>query len=44
VYRAFQDVEAFREEIERMRSRRTREAAENQLALWSGADGERKKK
>jgi transcriptional repressor NrdR len=44
VYRAFQDVEAFREEIERMRHRRNREAAESQLALWSAAEAERKKK
>jgi transcriptional repressor NrdR len=44
VYRAFQDVDAFREEIERMRTRRNREAAEGQLALWTGAEGERKKK
>jgi transcriptional repressor NrdR len=36
VYRSFQDVDAFREEIERMRHRRNREAAEGQLALWSG--------
>ena len=36
VYRSFQDVDAFREEIERMRSRRSREAAEGQLALWTG--------
>src|SRR5262245_52433906 len=38
VYRSFQDVDAFREEIERMRHRRSREAAENQLALWSGSE------
>ena len=44
VYRAFQDVDAFREEIERMRHRRNREAAEAQLALWSAAEAERKKK
>ncbi len=43
VYRAFQDVDAFREEIERMRHRRNREA-EAQLALWSAAEAERKKK
>src|SRR3954447_25006266 len=43
VYRSFQDVDAFREEIDRMRHRRTREEAENQLALWSGGDGKRKK-
>jgi transcriptional repressor NrdR len=44
VYRAFQDVDAFREEIDRMRHRRSREAAEAQLALWAGAEAERKKK
>jgi transcriptional repressor NrdR len=44
VYRAFQDVEAFREEIERMRHRRSREATEAQLALWTAAEAERKKK
>ncbi len=36
VYRSFQDVDAFREEIERLRHRRDRAAAEGQLALWSG--------
>ena len=34
VYRSFQDVDAFREEIERLRRRPTREADENQLPLW----------
>jgi transcriptional repressor NrdR len=34
VYRSFQDVDAFREEIERLRHRPTREAGENQLPLW----------
>lgn len=42
VYRSFQDIDAFREEIDRMRHRRAREATEGQLALWSG--GESKKK
>jgi transcriptional repressor NrdR len=42
VYRSFQDVDAFREEIDRMRHRRTRQEEENQLALWSG--GEKRKK
>ena len=42
VYRSFQDVDAFREEIERMRNRRTRQEAENQLALW--ANNEKRKK
>lgn len=39
VYRSFQDVEAFREEIERMRAR-ARET-EGQLPLWNG--GSKKK-
>jgi transcriptional repressor NrdR len=43
VYRAFQDVDAFREEIDRMRHRRTREATEAQLALWA-SEADRKKK
>ena len=34
VYRSFQDVDAFREEIERLRRRPTREADETQLPLW----------
>lgn len=33
VYRSFQDVEAFREEIERLRHRRRREASASQLSL-----------
>lgn len=37
VYRSFQDVEAFREEIERLRQRRPRSAEDLQLALWSSA-------
>lgn len=41
VYRSFQDVDAFREEIERLRHQPGREA-ENQLPLWT--PGERKKK
>jgi transcriptional repressor NrdR len=36
VYRSFQDVEAFREEIERLKHRPTRE--EGQLALWDGVE------
>ena len=36
VYRSFQDVEAFREEIERLKHRPTRAAGENQLPLWTG--------
>lgn len=43
VYRSFQDIDAFREEIDRMRHRRTREEAESQLALWSGDGGKKKK-
>lgn len=44
VYRSFQDVDAFREEIERLRHRRPRTAEDVQLALWSqGEAGERKK-
>lgn len=33
VYRSFQDVEAFREEVERLRHRRRREASADQLPL-----------
>jgi len=33
VYRSFQDVEAFRDEIERLRHRRRREASTSQLSL-----------
>jgi transcriptional repressor NrdR len=33
VYRSFQDVEAFRDEIERLRHRRRREASADQLPL-----------
>jgi len=42
VYRSFQDVDAFREEIERMRTRRGK-AAESQLALWTGAESGKKR-
>jgi transcriptional repressor NrdR len=38
VYRSFQDVDAFREEIDKLRHRRPRSAEELQLGLWSGAD------
>ena len=38
VYRSFQDVEAFREEIERLRHRRRREASAGQLSLLPRAD------
>jgi len=44
VYRSFQDVDAFREEIERLRHRRPRTAEDVQLALWSQTEaGEREK-
>jgi transcriptional repressor NrdR len=36
VYRSFQDVEAFREEIEQLRRRPPRAQGESQLALWTG--------
>lgn len=42
VYRSFQDVDAFREEIERLRHRRGREAAEGQLNLWTPGEGSEK--
>jgi transcriptional repressor NrdR len=42
VYRSFQDVDAFREEIERLRSRRGRESTDDQLPLWSALDSPRK--
>jgi transcriptional repressor NrdR len=38
VYRSFQDVEAFREEIERLRHRRRREGSADQLSLLPRAD------
>jgi transcriptional repressor NrdR len=38
VYRSFQDVEAFREEIERLRHRRPRSVEDVQLALWSSGN------
>src|SRR5690606_14609136 len=42
VYRSFQDVDAFREEIDRMRHRRSLGADAGQLALWAAADAARK--
>jgi transcriptional repressor NrdR len=42
VYRSFQDVDAFREEIEKLRHRPTREAGKNQLPLWTGVDSKKK--
>jgi transcriptional repressor NrdR len=41
VYRHFQDVEAFREEIERLRQRRPQSAEDLQLKLWSANDPSR---
>jgi transcriptional repressor NrdR len=38
VYRSFQDVDAFREEIEKLRHRRPRSAEDVQLALWSSSE------
>lgn len=43
VYRSFQDLEAFREEIERMRHRRTRLEEEGQLALWTPPESGKKR-
>jgi transcriptional repressor NrdR len=39
VYRSFQDVEAFREEVERLRHRRRRDASADQLSLLPGSTG-----
>jgi transcriptional repressor NrdR len=44
VYRSFQDVDAFREEIERLRHRRGRDATEGQLPLWASTELSGKKK
>jgi transcriptional repressor NrdR len=44
VYRSFQDVDAFREEIERLRHRRPRTAEDLQLGLWSQPDPEDRSK
>lgn len=38
VYRSFQDVEAFRDEVERLRHRRRREASADQLSLLPRLD------
>ena len=44
VYRSFQDVDAFREEIEKLRHRRPRSAEDLQLGLWSQPEpGNRRK-
>jgi len=42
VYRSFQDVDAFRDEIERLRNRRGGESQDGQLPLWSATDVPRK--
>lgn len=44
VYRSFQDAEAFREEIERMRHRRRREPSADQLPLLPADKPDRDKK
>jgi transcriptional repressor NrdR len=41
VYRSFQDVEAFREEIERLKLQPSREEDKSQLPLWSGPTGKK---
>ncbi|HMN46708.1 MAG TPA: transcriptional regulator NrdR [Povalibacter sp.] len=43
VYRSFQDVDAFSEEIDRMRHRRTRQETESQLALWNNPEKRKKR-
>ena len=42
VYRSFQDVDAFRHEIEHLRSRRRKAPNRDQLSLLPGAPGETK--
>jgi transcriptional repressor NrdR len=42
VYRSFQDVDAFREEIDRLKHKPTREAGKNQLPLWDGVTEKKK--
>ncbi len=44
VYRSFQDVDAFREEIERLRHRRPRSVEDVQLGLWSSAGSDEGRK
>lgn len=39
VYRSFQDIDAFREEIEKLRQRRRRESVAGQLSLLPGEPG-----
>jgi transcriptional repressor NrdR len=43
VYRSFQDVDAFREEIDRLRQRRPTTVEDLQLGLWSGDESAAKK-
>jgi transcriptional repressor NrdR len=40
VYRSFQDVDAFHEEIERLRNRRPHTVEDLQLGLWTGSETE----
>jgi transcriptional repressor NrdR len=42
VYRSFQDVDAFREEIDRLRHRRPQTTEDLQLALWSAEEKTRR--
>jgi transcriptional repressor NrdR len=44
VYRSFQDVDAFRQEIEQMRARRRKARSQDQLSLLPGAAGDATKK
>jgi transcriptional repressor NrdR len=44
VYRSFQDVDAFREEIDRLRHRRPRTAEDLQLGLWSAPESDKTRK
>ena len=46
VYRSFQDVDAFRHEIEHMRTKRRRQPNRDQLSLLpgAGADAQKDKK
>jgi transcriptional repressor NrdR len=43
VYRSFQDVDAFRDEIERLRHEQSRADAEGQLALWTPEQPDKEK-
>jgi transcriptional repressor NrdR len=43
VYRSFQDLDEFREEIDRMRHRRSRQEKEGQLALWTQSESGKKR-